>query len=138
MSDEPRVILDTNAVVSWIIWPKSMAGRAVRIAMDTSCVLASEATMTELADVLSRRKFDAYVTVEERQTFFRLFYGAVDLVSVLPVIRACRDPKDDKFLELAVGGGAGVIITGDADLLVLHPFRGVEIVTPAVYLSQSR
>ena len=134
MTDEPRTVLDTNAVISWIIWPNSTAGRAVRLAMEASRVLASQATMTELTDVLSRRKFDAYVTVEERQTFFRLLFGAVDMVSVLPVIRACRDPKDDKFLELAVGGGAGVIITGDADLLALHPFRGIDIVTPAVYL----
>jgi putative PIN family toxin of toxin-antitoxin system len=102
----------------------------------TSRVLASGATMTELTDVLSRRKFDTYVTVAERQTFFRLLFGAVDMVSVLPVIRACRDPKDHKFLELAVSGRAGVIITGDADLLALHPFRGVEIVKPAVYLSR--
>jgi putative PIN family toxin of toxin-antitoxin system len=138
MSDEPRIVLDTNAIISWIIWPNSTAGRAVRLAMETSHVLASEATMTELTDVLSRRKFDPYVTIEERQTFFRLLFGAVDMVSVLPVIRACRDSRDDKFLELAVGGGAGVIVTGDADLLVLHPFRGIEIVTPAAYLSQQR
>jgi uncharacterized protein len=138
MSDEPRVVLDAKVVISWMIWLKSMAAQAVRLAMETCRALASEATMTELADVLSRRKFDAYVTVEERKTFFRLFFTVVDLVAVLPVIRACRDPRDDKFLELAVAGGAGVIITGDADLLALHPFRGIEIVTPAVFLSRRR
>lgn len=94
MSDKSRVILDTNAVIiSWIIWPKSMAGRAVRFAVDTTRVLASEATMTELADVLSRRKFDAYVTVEERQTFFRLFYGAVDLVLSYPSFGPAGVPR---------------------------------------------
>jgi hypothetical protein len=54
------------------------------------------------------------------------------------IIRACRDPKDDNFRKFDVGGGAGVIITGDADLLALHPFRGVEIVIPVVFLSRSR
>jgi len=45
-------------------------------------------------------------------------------------IRACRDPKDDKFLELAVSGQATHIVTGDADLLVLHPFPGIQIISP--------
>jgi len=46
----------------------------------------------------------------------------------------CRDPKDDKFLELALNGRADAIITGDADLLALHPWREVAIVSPADYL----
>ena len=50
-------------------------------------------------------------------------------------IRACRDPKDDKFLEVAVHGSADVIVTGDSDLLDLHPFRGIAILTPADYLN---
>jgi predicted nucleic acid-binding protein len=62
-----------------------------------------------------------------------LFFAAGDLVSIVPAIRACRDPQDDNFRKFAVGGEAGVIITGDADLLALHPFRGVEIMTPAVF-----
>jgi uncharacterized protein len=44
------------------------------------------------------------------------------------------DPKDDKFLELAVNGHADLIISGDADLLALDPFRGVPIVTPAAFV----
>lgn len=51
-------------------------------------------------------------------------------------IRACRDPKDDKFLELAVSGNADVIVTGDKDLLALHPFRGIAILTPLDFASQ--
>ena len=39
-------------------------------------------------------------------------------------VAACRDPKDDKFLELAVNGRADLIVSGDADLLVLDTFRG--------------
>jgi putative PIN family toxin of toxin-antitoxin system len=96
--------------------------------------------MMELADVLSRRKFDPYVTVQERQTFLRLRLrlSLVDLISVLPVIQACRDPKDDKFLELAVSGAAGCIVTGGTDLLASDPFRGVRIVTPAAFLADHR
>ena len=50
-------------------------------------------------------------------------------------IVACRDPTDDKFLELAVSGNADLILSGDKDLLTLHPFRGIPIVTPAAFVS---
>jgi predicted nucleic acid-binding protein len=49
-------------------------------------------------------------------------------------IVACRDPKDDKLLELAVCGQAEYIVTGDADLIALHPFQGVQILTPNTFL----
>jgi uncharacterized protein len=52
----------------------------------------------------------------------------------MDTIRACRDAKDDKFLELAVSGRAAYIISGDDDLLVLHPFRGIAIMTAAEFL----
>ena len=49
----------------------------------------------------------------------------------------CRDAKDDKYLELAFAAGAGVIVSSDADLLVLHPWRGVRILRPAEYLTEA-
>jgi predicted nucleic acid-binding protein len=52
------------------------------------------------------------------------------------VVRACRDPSDDKFLEVAVNGRADLIITGDRDLLELDPFMGIAILTPAAYLAR--
>ena len=49
-------------------------------------------------------------------------------------IHACRDPRDDKFLEVAVHGEADYLVTGDGDLLALHPFGKVAIVTPGRFL----
>jgi predicted nucleic acid-binding protein len=46
----------------------------------------------------------------------------------------CRDAKDNKVLELALAAKASVIVASDADLLVLHPFRGIAIVTPGDYV----
>jgi predicted nucleic acid-binding protein len=57
-----------------------------------------------------------------------------ETVEVIEVIADCRDPKDSKFLELGVDGNASHIISGDADLLILHPFRGISIVTPQGFL----
>ena len=89
----------------------------------------------ELADVLGRPKFDPYVTIRERQEFLRLFNRIADRIPITRIIKVCRDPKDDRFPEVAVNGTAQLIITGDADLLALHPFHGIDILTSAGYLS---
>ena len=57
-------------------------------------------------------------------------------MEIVQQVRACRDPKDDTFLELAVNGEADVIVTGDDDRLSLHPFRGIDILSPAVDLER--
>ena len=56
------------------------------------------------------------------------------MVNITEHIAACRDPKDDKFLELAVSGRADLIVSGDQDMLALNPFRGISIVTPAAFV----
>ncbi len=91
--------------------------------------------MMELAEVLGRSKFDPYVTIEERRMFLRLFGPIVEMIDVIRPVQACRDPRDDKILEVAVNGEADCIVTGDKDLLVLDPFESVQIVTPARYLT---
>lgn len=135
MADRPRVVLDNNALVSRLLLPDSVPGRAVRKAVDEAQLLVSEATLSELADVLGRRKFDRYVTVEDRMRFLLLLGSVAELVPIGYAIRACRDPRDDKFLELAVNGQAACIVTGDRDLLALHPFHGVSIVSPGAYVA---
>lgn len=136
MKPRERVVVDTNALVSRLLLPHSTPSRAVRKAIDEARLLASDATIEELVEVLSRRKFDPYVTVQERQRFLRLLGRIVDMMPVVHTVRECRDPRDDKFLELAINGEADVIVSGDDDLLVLHPFRTIPILTPAAYLER--
>jgi len=64
--------------------------------------------------------------------------AAAEVVRITEQIAACRDPTDDKFLELAINGAADLIVTGDADLLDLNPFRGIPIVTPAMFMQNMR
>jgi putative PIN family toxin of toxin-antitoxin system len=135
MIERLRVVIDTNALVSRLLLPNSAPARAVRLAVSEDRILASDATLMELADVLGRPKFDAYVTIEERQTFLRLFGRIAERVQIIHVVRTCRDPKNDKFLELAANGSAGAIVTGDNDLLALHPFRGIPVLTPTAFLA---
>ena len=136
MTARERVVIDTNALIGGLLLPASVPAQAVRRAIAEGQLLASDATIMELADVTARPKFDPYVTISERQEFLRLFDRIAERVPIVHLVRACRDPKDDKFLELAVNGEARLIITGDADLLVLHPFRSIDILTPAGYLAR--
>jgi putative PIN family toxin of toxin-antitoxin system len=129
-----RTVVDTNALVSRLLLPSCVPGRAVRKAVDQDMVVVSEATMQELADVLARPKFDRYISLEDRQQFIRLLGRVVEIVTIAYAVRDCRDPEDDKFLEVALSGRASLIVTGDADLLALNPWRGIAILSPAEYL----
>jgi len=131
-----RMVADTNCLVSRLLLPASIPGQAVRKAVDTGLLLISEATMEELADVLARPKFDRYVSLEDRQQFLRLVGRVGELVPIVYPIRECRDPKDDKFLEVALNGRADLILTGDSDLLALRPWRDIEILTPGEFLKR--
>ena len=97
-------------------------------------VLASRVALDELTDVLGRRKLDRYVSIEQRQEYVRLLLRTVEVVTIRHRVRLCRDPRDDKFLELALSGEADLILTGDRDLLALNPFRGIGIVTAGEYV----
>lgn len=130
-----RVVIDTNTVVSGLLLPDSIPGRVIRQAAEYSTLLMSEPTVDELAKVLSRSKFDRYVNPEKRQAFLLNFISIAEMVPVLHEIKACRDPRDDKFLELAVSGSANLLLTGDRDLLALHPFRSIPIFTPSDWLA---
>jgi putative PIN family toxin of toxin-antitoxin system len=131
-----RIVVDTNVLVSRLLLPESIAGRAVRSAVDAGQLLVSDATMQELAEVVGRAKFDPYLSIAERQEFIRLLGRIVELVPIVRQVRACRDPRDDKFLEVAVNGRADLMITGDRDLLALDPFMGIAITSPAGYLAR--
>ena len=136
MKAKERVVIDTNALVSRLLLPGSIPGQAVRKAVAAAQPLASDDAIIELADVLAGAKFYPYITIEERREFLPLFDHIAERIPITHIVRACRDPKDDKFLELAVNGAAQLIITGDADLLALHPFRGIDILAPALYLAR--
>ncbi|HEX4007650.1 MAG TPA: putative toxin-antitoxin system toxin component, PIN family [Acidobacteriaceae bacterium] len=129
-----RIVVDANVLVSRLLLPDSTPGRAVRRVVLDHQILVSEATMAELADVIFRPKFDAYVSSRARRSFLEELTEFADWIPIVQTTRACRDPRDDKFLELAVNGMAGCILTGDADLLALHPFQEIAILTPSAWM----
>jgi putative PIN family toxin of toxin-antitoxin system len=134
MTGDERVVLDTNVVVSGILFENSIPAHAPSKAQQ-GYVLISEETKQELLQVLRRNRFDRYTDRGIRDAAAIQYIRACELVEIPSHIRACRDPRDDKFLEVAVHGRADVIVTGDDDLLRLHPFCGIAILTPAGFMN---
>jgi len=127
-------VVDTNTLVSHLLSPRSLPSKAVQKALSSGDLLVSEHTLEELADVLARPKFEKYLSRVERQSFFRVLSRVAIRITILRPIRACRDPKDDKFLEVAINGRADAIISGDTDLLEIHPFLGIPILSPRSFI----
>ncbi len=129
-----RIVVDTNTFISHLLLPDSTTNKAVGKALRTGIILVSNDTLEELASVLAREKFNRYISIEQREEFLRKLIRITEKVAITKRIQACRDPDDDKFLELAINGTADFIITGDRDLLTLSPFHKVEILSPSKYL----
>ena len=129
-----RFVFDTNVLISALLFTNSTPGQAWAVAMDRGDILISLPLQQELQAVLARPKFERYVTREEREQFLASLTKESSLTTLTVELHVCRDPKDDHLLELAVSGQATCIVTGDADLLTLHPFQGIDIVTPAAFV----
>ena len=129
-----RLVYDTNIVISALLFEGSKPAKAFDIGIKQGSILFSLSTLAELEEVLWRNKFDQYISHEERKQFLTSFILNSAPVEIDETISECRDPKDNKFLELAVCGKANFMISGDEDLLVLNPFRNIQIVTPDSFL----
>jgi uncharacterized protein len=130
---KPRFVVDTNTLVSSVLIASSIPDLVLKSIRKLGIILISISTLEELQEVMKRSKFDRYVSSTIRSEFIVQLTQESELVEIKETVIACRDYKDNKFLELAVNGKADYLITGDRDLLVLQPFRGIEILTPATF-----
>jgi uncharacterized protein len=129
-----RSVFDTNVLISALLWHGSAPSLALDRARKESVLLVSAEALDELGDVLRRERFRRYAREETVQDFVLGLANEAEWVVADIPISACRDPKDDKFLSLAVSGGATHIVTGDLDLLALDPFQGIRIISPRQFL----
>ena len=136
MRGRSRFVFDTNVLVSALMFSRSKPRLAWNQARKTGAILASHDTLQELDSVLRRPKLATYVSLSESTAFLMEVARVIELVSITQRVELCRDPRDDKFLELALAGRADFLLTGDTDLLTLHPFRRTAILTPAAYLGE--
>ena len=129
-------VVDTNVMVSHLLLPESVPGQALRLALSLGDMLVSDSTLTELATVINRPMFDKYISKPARRKFFEVLAPLCIKVEIIQTIQASRDRKDDKFLEVAINGSADFILTGDTDLLELHPFHEIPIYSPTQFLEK--
>jgi putative PIN family toxin of toxin-antitoxin system len=132
-----RCVFDTNVLVSALLLPESKPRQALDLALRKGRVLLPLGVLAELYEVLSRTQFRRYIDEEDIRIFLAALTREAQWVDVNVQVAACRDPKDDKFLELAVSGHATHIVTGDSDLLALNPFQGIQILSPHTFLELS-
>lgn len=123
------IILDSNLVVSAFLNPKGISAQALEIGIEHFELACSKETLAELLDVLKRDKFDKYLSKAERAERLEAYAQSVIFFNVLLAVTDCKDPKDNKFLSLAITAQAKVIVSGDKrDLLSMNPYRGVDII----------
>ena len=130
-----RLVLDTNVFVSALLFASSTPARVLDHALDHSRLVFTDTTHRELIAAMTSPKFDRYAPVARREALLLRLAPLFELTAVFQLVRICRDPHDDAVLEAALNGSVDAIVTGDKDLLALHPFAGIRIVTPADYLS---
>lgn len=131
-----RIVVDTNVFISAALKERSLPYEAVHLAAERDLLLKSSTTEQELLITLARPRLTPLIP-EDFLVWLDEVLTVAELVPITERIAACRDPKDDKFLELAVNGRAGLIVSGDADLLALDPFRGIPIITPAAFVRRA-
>jgi putative PIN family toxin of toxin-antitoxin system len=130
------IIFDASALVSAALKADSVPERALLRAEEVDVFALSAEVDAEIAGVLGRPKFASAIPLARRERVLEILRRAAVWFEPAVQVTDCRDPKDDKYLELALAAGAETIVSSDDDLLVLHPWRGVHILRPAVYLAR--
>ncbi len=138
MNFDRPIVIDTGVLVSAAIRPQSVPALALERALLHYEVCASHATFAELQVVLSRSKFDRYASPEMRQAFVDGLRRQLRMVDVLQLVSECSDPKDDKFLALALAVNAEMIVASDPHLTQMHPWRAIPFLPPAAFLVGAR
>lgn len=127
-----KVVIDTNLLISAIIIPQTNPDKIIQAwEKDIFILLISQQLISELEDVISRKKFLNYHAVfkERGEELIASLKAAAETVDPLPVKKLpvhSRDSKDDYLLATAFGGNADYLVTGDEDLLVLSTKPGLE------------
>lgn len=134
MSFDRRVVVDTGVLISAAIRPQSIPALALEKALLLFEVCASRSTLAELQRVLMAERFERYRPLASREQFLEGFVQRARRFEVSITVTDCRDPGDNQFLELTETAEAELIVSSDADLQVLHPWRGIPILPPSAFL----
>lgn len=131
----PNIVFDASSLVGALLKEGSVPERALIVARARDVICLSAAVVDEIRSVCIRPKFHRYLAPRRTEQILDLLMAAALFVEPTETIADCRDPTDNKYLELALAAQAEAIVASDNDLLALDPWRGVRILTPAGYLA---
>ncbi len=134
-----RAVFDTSSLVGAVLRPASVPRRALMLAVARMQLCASPFTLRELEEVIARPVFDRYLDAAARHEFVALYRRHARIFEVQPdeesrLTRSCRDPRDNKFLALAIVASADVIVSSDDDLLTMTPYQQISILKPTDFI----
>ena len=128
-----KIVLDTNVIASGVYWKGSSFEIIQRWTTDQFQVFITGEILNEYKMVLER--LDPIPTKPVAQHWIPFIFQNSVLVTAKTRVKICRDPDDDKILECAIAAEAKYIVSGDKDLLSLHQFQSIGIVTPPAFLN---
>jgi putative PIN family toxin of toxin-antitoxin system len=128
-------VFDANIVVSAALRPDGLPRRALTTARVTGTIALSSQVYAEIVNVLARPKFAHVITGDRQREILELLSAAALWIEPEESVIDCRDIKDNRYLELAAAVSAFAIVTGDEDLLVLHPWRGIPVLRAGPFLA---
>ena len=136
-----RVVFDTSALIGAALKVGSKPHRALILALEFCVLCGSDQIIAELAEVLHRSYFERYLSQMDRDNFLTLIRNNLEMYSAEVIAQSsidppCRDPNDHFILALALAAKANAIVSSDQDLLIMNPWNGIQILTPAEFLAQ--
>jgi len=129
-------VIDTNIFISAALSPNGTAYQAFAKAINNFTVVQNEETYQEIAQRIYKSKFDKYISDERKKLFLNMIKNKSYFIKKKSQITICRDPDDNKFLELALDSNAEFLMTGDKDLLSLKSLLEYKnlIISPSDFL----
>jgi uncharacterized protein len=122
-----KIVLDTNIWISFLIG-KKLSSLVTAIAESAVEIFLSDKLLNEITKVLKYPRLEHRVSEAKLHKLFKIFKNEIKKIQPACSISDCRDAKDNFLLELAVSANADYLVTGDSDLLVLNPYRGIKII----------
>ncbi|MBK6342140.1 MAG: putative toxin-antitoxin system toxin component, PIN family [Flavobacteriales bacterium] len=131
-----KLVVDINVLISWLIG-KKLARMDAALSSERFMLVMSASYLEELEDVLARPHLRKYFTLERAEEAMMLLRDTALILEREPSVKPiCRDPKDDYLLAIAKAAKAGLLVTGDKDLLVLKSYSKAEIITPGKFIKE--
>lgn len=131
----PLIVFDTNVLISAGLLPNSVSAKALTVAVGQFLIAQNESTWHELETRIVRPKFDQYFGEQGRLKHLAEIAKSIAYIPQQAHEVASVDATDDKFLSLAVDAKATLIVSGDDDLLALSHYKGIEIITPSLFVA---